>query len=233
MWSGIKNICFQIIKPIKEKYQAMVVCKYYNNSTDKEIREMVDYIKKRGRFDALNYSFTEKYKSIPCNINKDNQKGMFYVCYNGRRLYFPKSFRSAKRCVEYYRTILTEQDKESPHRYLSDIFNVDQGSIVVDAGAAEGNFSLDVIDKASKIILIECDAEWVEALNSTFEKEIREGKVEVLSKMLADYDDEKFVTIDKLYKQYGRIDFVKMDIEGGEERALRGGGGMASRECEY
>ena len=92
MWSGIKNICFQIIKPIKEKYQAMVVCKYYNNSTDKEIREMVDYIKRRGRFDALNYSFTEKYKSIPCNINKDNRKGMFYVCYNGRRLYFPKSF---------------------------------------------------------------------------------------------------------------------------------------------
>jgi 16S rRNA A1518/A1519 N6-dimethyltransferase RsmA/KsgA/DIM1 with predicted DNA glycosylase/AP lyase activity len=45
---------------------------------------------------------------------------------------------------------------------------VAEGDVVVDAGAAEGNFALSVIDKASKVYIIEGDAGWCEALRQTF-----------------------------------------------------------------
>ena len=35
-------------------------------------------------------------------------------------------------------------------------------------------------------------------------------------------NDQKHTSIDALYRKYGRLDFIKMDIEGGEEEALKG-----------
>lgn len=74
---------------------------------------------------------------------------------------------------------------------------------------------------------MECDKYWIAALERTFAKEISEGKVVIMPKMLGDKNTKKEVTLDALYEEYGKIDFLKMDIEGGEEKALRGGGKMA------
>jgi len=67
-----------------------------------------------------------------------------------------------------FRSINKEQDNQSPHLYLTAEFQVDINSIVVDAGVAEGNFALSVVEKAKILYLIECDTEWMEALRLTF-----------------------------------------------------------------
>lgn len=220
--SKLRNIAYTIVEPLKEKYQAKVVCNYYKNTDDIEIREVIDYVKMSGRLKALNYSFTEKYRNYTYDVKKDNKTGMFYVIHNGRSMYFSKEYTTIKECMKYYRGILSEQDKDSPHCYLTDDFDVDEGSIVVDAGAAEGNFALDVIDKVSKIILVECDMTWIEALKNTFSSEISNGKVIIIPKMLGGENNDKEISIDALFQRYGRIDFIKMDIEGSEEKALMG-----------
>lgn len=221
LWAA--QIVYGAVRPVKQRYIAKLACNYYKGSTDHEIREVMSYVAKSGRMEMINYPFMEQYKTYSCAVKKDKQCGLFYVNYYGRRMYFSREYFSAGRCLEYLRSILSEQDKNSPHRYLSDGFDVTDGSVVVDAGAAEGNFSLGIIDRVSKLVLVECDKDWIAALERTFAKEISEGKVVIVPKMLGNKNTKKEVTLDALYEEYGKIDFLKMDIEGGEEKALRGG----------
>lgn len=53
---------------------------------------------------------------------------------------------------EYYRFLLQVQDAASPHRYQTRQFCVCKGEVVLDAGAAEGNFALEIVDVAEKYI---------------------------------------------------------------------------------
>lgn len=228
---GMAKMAYQVVKPFKERYDARAVCEYYRNNKDTEIGKILSYVKKTGRIKTFNDPFAEKYEDYECKIKKDHESGMYFVDYHGRPMYFSRDYFTKKSCLKYMRSILAEQDQHSPHRYLADGFDVDEGSVVVDAGVAEGNFSLDIIDRVSKLILVECNKNWIEALKKTFEKEIGEGKVEIVPKMLGGgKNDKQQITIDELYRKYGKLDFIKMDIEGGEEDALRGGKAWM-REC--
>ena len=91
--------------------------------------------------------------------------------------------------------------------------------MVLDAGVAEGNFALSVIEKAEKVILVEPDKDWMEALKYTFLP--FDNKVVYINRFLSDTVDNQHITIDELMKTE-RIDFVKMDIEGAEIMALNG-----------
>lgn len=221
---GMAKMGYQLVKPWKERHAAAAACKYYKNSTDAEIRKLISYVKRTGRMQTFNYPFAEKYENYRCRIRKDPENGLFFVDYHGRPMYFSRDYFTVGSCMKYMRSILTEQDPDSPHRYLTDGFDVDAGSIVVDAGVAEGNFSLDIVDKVSRLILVECNKNWIEALEKTFAREIAGGKVVLVPKMLGDKNDKTQTSVDTLFKKYGKIDFIKMDIEGGEEAALRGAG---------
>ena len=221
----LSNLIYQIILPIKDRIQSNRIINYYANSPeswDKDLVEMINYIKKVRQVRALNYPFAEKYKNMSVKIGWDKLENRFYCCHKNKKMYFSSTFRSRKEAAECYRLIAAEQDKDSPHRYLSKTFRVDNGSIVVDAGVAEGNFSIEVLPYAEKLILVESDPAWIEALKVTFRDEIRAGKVVFVEKFLGEHDDEHTITLDTLYKKYGKIDFVKMDIEGSEQAALRG-----------
>lgn len=195
--------------------------KYYSNSEDAEIKEIKEYIQKKRQIRVFNYPFIEKYKKISCTVCKDKEN-RYYVPYHNHKMYFKRDM--PKRFISYYfRVMMMEQDLESPHRYLTDDFTVDKDSVVVDAGVAEGNFSLAIIDKVRKIILVECDEPWIEALRKTFYAELKSGKIEIIPKKLGKSCSEDTVSLDYLYEKYGRIDLVKMDIEGGEQDALLGG----------
>ncbi len=191
--------------------------KRYKEATDLETMEVVEYIKKNG-LNIFNYEFSKKYEKMKIEPYFDVENGMYYVLHGDKRLYFSRDLDCEKKVTDYYRSILVEQDIRSPHRYLTEDFDVEQGSVVVDVGAAEGNFALEVIDRVSKLYLIETDKKWIDALRETFKKYL--DKIVIIQKFVSSYSDGELATLDSLIHE--PVNFIKMDIEGNEWDALQG-----------
>lgn len=158
----------------------------------------------------------------------DSEAGMYFVLRNTRKLYFKKSINSIDKVKEYYEYLAYEQTEKSPHRYLDKNFDIDEGSIVVDCGAAEGIFGLDNIDKIKLLYIFECDKEWIEALQFTFKP--YKDKVQVIDKYVGNEDNDSMVKLDTFFNDR-RIDFLKMDIEGCETDVLCGAQRILSNQC--
>lgn len=201
-----------------EKYfYKQSILKRYEGVEDSEIKAVLSYIKKND-LQVFNYDFINKYKDLKMEIRYDTNCGMYYVYHYGKKLYFAKSFNTELKVERYYKSLLLEQDEESPHRYLTSQFNVNEGDVVLDIGVAEGNFSLEVVEKASKIYMFEMDEEWIEALRETF-KDYKE-KVVIVPQFITSTNEGKYATLDSLIEE--PVNFIKMDIEGNEWDALLG-----------
>ncbi|MDF2944230.1 MAG: dimethyladenosine transferase [Herbinix sp.] len=196
-----------------------LLIEYYKNELERdEIVEVIRYLEKHD-LEVFNYEFSRKYDNYEVDVQFDCDVNMFYVLHNGKRMYFKESFKNKEKVINYYKFLIKEQDIASPHRYVTPEMQVEEGDIVIDAGVAEGNFALDIIDKVSKIYLVEMDREWIKALKNTF-KEYGD-KVIIVEKFLTDFNDENNITIDELIG-FENIDFIKMDIEGEEIKGLKG-----------
>lgn len=193
------------------------VLRRYRDNRDPGVTEVLGYIEKNG-LEVFNYPFTEKYKKRENLVRRDKENGLFFVLHNGRRMYFSRKYQSEREVNRYYNDLLTEQDEGSPHRYLSEECFVKEGDIILDVGAAEGFFSLDVIDRASHLYIIEAEEEWIEALQYTFKDYM--DKVTLIRAYVSSYNDEKNITLDSLIDS--PVNFIKMDIEGNEWDALKG-----------
>jgi hypothetical protein len=113
---------------------------------------------------------------------------------------------------------MREQDINSPHRYLTDSFTANHNDVLADIGAAEGNFSLAVIDKIRKVYIFEYDKEWIEALRATFAP--WPDKVEIISKFVSDKNDESNIRFDTFFESRKDINFLKIDVDGAEAIVL-------------
>lgn len=184
-----------------------------NREEDKKV--YYDYLKDN-LLEVFNETFSDKYEDMDVNVFYDEENAMYYVYHCGKKMFFSKDYKNERQVRNYYRCLLREQDVNSPHRYLKNGFHVLKGDIVLDAGVAEGNFALEIIDLVEKIYLIEADSKWVEALKCTFAPYME--KVCIVEKFLGDEKDE--ITVDEIIGN-GRLDFIKMDIEGAEVRALK------------
>lgn len=205
----IKNIYFDLLDALYKKYKG---------TTDIEIKEILDKFNKTG-FPGI-YSF--EYETLPKNyeLYYDEEKSLYYVIFENKRMYMKRGFsgftvKDGKKIID---DIWGEQDKNSPHRYEKGDISVHKGDVLIDCGVCEGNFSLHNIEKVSKVYLIECDPEWMEALKYTFAP--YKDKVVFCGKFLSNKDSEKTITLDSLVKE--KVDFIKMDIEGEEINALDG-----------
>lgn len=182
-----------------------------------EIRDGIKYLR-RHPFTPFPFEWAQKYDTLIPEVFRDEAQGCFYTLFDGKKMYFPKHYTHTH-VIWAIRSICKEQDPRSPHLYLTDDFLLEPGSIVVDAGVAEGNFALSVVEKAKKLYLIECNSAWMEALRLTFAP--WKEKVVFVEKYLSDEVSPSTVTIDSLLiPEAGGDYFIKLDIEGFEEKAL-------------
>ncbi|MCD8317736.1 MAG: FkbM family methyltransferase [Paraprevotella sp.] len=96
-----------------------------------------------------------------------------------------------------------------------------KGKVLLDIGAAEAVFTLDTIDLIEHAYVFECDEAWLEALIAKLAPWAH--KVTFVNKYVSDKDDKENVTLDTYFsgKSADHL-FLKMDIEGYEQKALKG-----------
>ncbi len=169
---------------------------------------------------AYPFEFSLEYSDVDIDYSFDDPSGLPYIVHHGKKLFFPKNTIHAYSLKKYYQGILIEQDSRCAHRYVQSYDEL-QDKVLIDAGAAEGVFTLDVIEKVKHAYLIECEEPWIEALQQTFSP--WKEKVTIVKKYLSDLNDEKNRSIDNLLENETIDDlFIKMDIEGAELSALKG-----------
>jgi hypothetical protein len=187
------------------------------NHPDPEKTDVLNFLKKNP-LTMFPYSFIRKYESENINVYTDPSCNMRYILYDNKKLYFRKDW-DAQKIQEAYKWLSYDQDIDSPHRYEYADFTVQNGDVVVDAGAAEGNFALSVIEKVEKMYLFECEQEWIEALQMTFAP--WKEKVVIVNQYISDNNDNNSTTLDDFLKGE-EINFLKADIEGAELQLLNG-----------
>jgi 2-polyprenyl-3-methyl-5-hydroxy-6-metoxy-1,4-benzoquinol methylase len=204
---------YRIKKTILDYYSQLP-----ENELDSETREALAFLKSNP-LPVFPYAFQNQYKRSDIQVFEDKDLNLKYVINEGKRLYFKK--KSSKRGIKRnYNFLLIEQDHESPHRYLTNDFNIHENDILVDVGAAEGNLALSVIEKVKKVYLFETDERWIEALKATFAP--WKDKVEIVNQYVSDFNDEKNVALDDFFKDKEPYTFLKIDAEGAEAQVLNG-----------
>lgn len=186
------------------------------NEVNEEQREVMKYLE-NNPVRIFPYRFQDNYSSDNIVVIYDPGNGMRYVMQDGKRLYFKKRW-GEDRIKRAYSDLLREQDIDSPHRYLTESFTVGRDDVIADVGAAEGNFSLSVIENTAKVYLFEYDNEWTQALKATFAPWAE--KVEIINKYVSDIDDESHIRLDTFYKNKKDITFLKIDVDGAESIVL-------------
>ncbi len=217
-----------IFGPIREK-----LCLKYAGSADAEILDTLRRVEERPDLTHFYFRPPEP-EELPPGLDFrshevffDDSCGLRFVLFEGKRLYLARSYNlffseNGKICTGNF---WAEQQPHSPHIYESPAVKVENGDVLVDAGACEGNFSLHHIDRVKRVYLIECQEDWMEALRHTFAP-YRE-KVVFLPAFLGEGDTERTACLDSLIPE--PVDFLKMDIEGAERSALRGGTRLLSQ----
>jgi hypothetical protein len=210
-----------IRKRILAKQLPISIQNYYAGlpvAPSEEIQTALNYLK-TNPIAVFPYPFQDEYIAGDIEVFVDQKNGLPYVFHEGKKLYFKKRW-GKKKIQNLYNLLSKEQDIRSPHRYLTEQFKFEEGEILIDAGVAEGNFALSVVEKASKLILFEADKEWIEPLNATFEP--WKEKVEIVHKFVSDITDSNNTTIDDFILPGETPMFLKIDVEGAESRLLSG-----------
>jgi glycosyltransferase involved in cell wall biosynthesis len=204
------------------------IAKYLSALPDGELtsekKEVLDYLRNTpvsydSHRNVFPYPYTKKYMPEQIVVFKDGTNGLPYVLHENKKLYFRRG-TSDREVRTYYASLLSEQDADSPHCYETDAFRVHEREVVIDAGVAEGNFSLSVVERAANLWLFEPDKSWIEPLQATFAP--WKDKVVIINKMVSDVDDEFSVSLDNFDFGKDKVTFIKADIEGFERLLLSG-----------
>ena len=180
----------------------------------------IEYIK-RNDISTFNSDFEREYQNNICvDIHKD---GLYkYVNHFNKKLYFPWYYKFTE-ISKIYKTLLMEQDIDSPHKYIDCEDNLNN-CIFFDCGSAEASLPLEIVDKVKKLYLFEADKKWIKPLSKTFAP--WKDKVIIENKYVSNCDSNtaislgnyirKLVIEEQVNLEVDNI-FIKMDIEGFEE----------------
>lgn len=223
----VQSKLFRIFVPkfIRKKILARVlrtaVLNYYAGLSEplsEDIEKVLDYLRKK-TIAIFPYDFQDQYIKDSIEVFDDKGKGLRYVLLDGKRLYFKRGW-SKNKIRKVFNELMKEQDPQCPHCYVNEAFKVENDDVLVDIGAAEGNFALSNVEKASRIILFESNKGWIEALNATFGP--WKNKVTIVNKFVDDVSGAESTTLDDFIPAEENVSFLKIDVEGAESRVLDG-----------
>lgn len=189
-------------------------------------KEVFNFLK-QNEISVFPYSFPSEYKASEIELFKDEDLDLLYTMWEGKKLYYKNGNRPDK-ARQYFNGLRTEQDMRSPHRYLTADFDVSENDVIVDIGAAEGNFALTVIEKAGFVYLFETEKKWIKALEATFAP--WKDKVRIIQKFVSDKTLDECIALDDYFADRPSVNFIKADVEGAEERVLRGAKNIMSHQ---
>ncbi|PZW68232.1 hypothetical protein [Fibrobacter sp. UWR1] len=232
---GQYDLSKAIIPSVRDNYNELqqslfhtrktILCQYYKNHPEyaQKYQKELEYLQTTNNIDPFPYPTIKTCNHIKAEI--DNTCHMPFVWHKGKKLYLPKGWKIEQAIKYYIRFIERENILEdgytpkAPHLYQSSTIKVDENDIVIDAGAAEGLFALDVIDKAKSIFIFEVEKIWLDALKKTFDP--YKDKVKIIPKYLSFEDSKTSITLNSLFANTTNESFfIKMDIEGAEENVL-------------
>lgn len=198
------------------------ILRYYDRINPSEInsekKEVLDYLK-YNKTNLFPYEFINKYKEEMIEVYTDNKKQLKYVLLDNKKLFFKRG-SSDEQIKKLFSLLLLVQDTKSPHRYLVDDFNISNNDIVADIGAAEGDFSLKIVEKVKRIYIFESDPELIEALQATFEP--WKEKVTILNMYVSNKNVGAYTNLDSFFNNIVLPTFIKIDVEGAEYDLLCG-----------
>lgn len=155
----------------------------------------------------------------------DDATRLPFVIHKKKKLFFKAAYTKDEALNLYKNYLLTEkllgcEDSEgAPHQYQSPRVHISSGDVIFDIGAAEGLFALDQIDKATHVVVVESDPDWIKPLQHTFAP--YGNKVTILQKFVSATDTEETISLGKLLADFNyNSAFIKMDIEGYELPAI-------------
>ncbi len=207
-----RNYIFHLVK---EK-----IIERYKDDNAVDIQDTVNYLRNNDLEIFINVpEYKKAVENTTFEVSYDEDAQLYYSKWMGKKIYLKREYDNEQKVADYLKNIYAEQVANSPHCYKCDGFEAEKDDVLVDAGAAEGFFALERVDIVKKVILIESDEGWVEALKCTFAP--YGDKVEIVNRYLSDISDDKNVTLDELDRDNQPITLIKMDIEGAEVNALR------------
>lgn len=225
------NVYYLLRKNLKETliaqrqdltYQSILVRSQLSEEYRREYQREISRLLALGRFTVYP---SQDDMTVEVESGFDDSLRLPYVIHKGKHLYFPRKY-SVAQAVEAYKgyicgdRLLGKGEDIAPHQYQSKEFQVHDGDVVVDVGCAEALFSLDVIEQASKVYLIERDGIWKAPLLATFAP--YKDKAVFVQKLVSDKDSRTTVSLPSLLKcELSSPLFIKMDIEGYEPKVVR------------
>jgi hypothetical protein len=221
------------IANLKKDLLFFQILHHFKNNDATKYQDELNYINQLGTLALFPYNRTSQ-KIDDISAGFDKQKMLPFVMHKDKKLYFPKRYSVTQARDEYLCLVVNENllaDKyweKTPHQYITEDFFVKDGDIVLDVGASEGLFLLDVIDKIKKGYLFEPDKVWLAALEATFAP--YKDKVTIIKKFAADKDLADEITIDTFLKNEDGNIFIKIDVEGNEKKVLDGAQSVLKRK---
>ncbi|MBA4135679.1 MAG: hypothetical protein C0518_00020 [Opitutus sp.] len=230
MSSALSFLWWRLTHPQRDAVRRAIIVHAESSglaARDAEVREAVEFL----RSNPLHHfpaAFVEKYRPADHRAHWDAAIGLHYVEHAGHKLYW-RGGRKAKRIPGDYTALLAEQDERSPHRYLVPGFDVQPGDIVADVGCAEGNFALEVVERAAHVYLFEADGRWAKALETTFAP--WKHKVTISRSLVGKQSGDGMVALDDFFAGKAPPTFLKLDVEGYEADVLNGARATLARAC--
>lgn len=214
----------QQVADLKTELLYYKVLYHHEANPSPEFSAEINFLKQHASLTPFPYKQVKPSPSVEAGM--DTEKGMPYVLHAGKRLYFPAGWSVDAARQMYLNYIVTENilgggyTEKAPHQYLSDDFQLSENTLVVDIGAAEGLFLLDVIDRVKSAILFEPSQGWLVPLKATFAAYA--DKVTIIEKFATNRDSATEARIDSCIKPGNEPIFIKMDVEGYEQLVLSG-----------